>query len=258
MAVEYGQGMVDGSVLAAIDWEAAIAGVDAGRLPCSSSEEQMLRLAASIADGVRLDLGSALSGLDEHNVAVVAGAVLHAAGHRKLGLPHPTLAFGAVAVSAVTLTRPRHPFEGRSLQVMGSMRRHGVVELLVVLPDGSKRLIPAAWTDLERPAGGGGGDRGPAATLGSVSELLHLSVLVSDRLARTSDREEQAARKSPCKEDDRAAYPAQSDARPAPGATRSGHRPASRSAGASGDVAAGPPDRQGSPPSDGGGRADRR
>ena len=55
-------------------------------------------------------------------------------------------------VTAVTLTRRRHPFEGRSLQVLGSMRRHGAAELLVVLPDGSKRLIPAAWTDLEQPA----------------------------------------------------------------------------------------------------------
>ena len=54
-------------------------------------------------------------------------------------------------VTAVTLTRRRHPFEGRSLQVLGSMRRHGAAELLVVLPDGSKRLIPAAWTDLEQP-----------------------------------------------------------------------------------------------------------
>jgi len=50
--------------------------------------------AASIADGVRVDLGSALSGLDEHNVTVVAGAVLHAAGHRKLGVPQGTLASG--------------------------------------------------------------------------------------------------------------------------------------------------------------------
>jgi hypothetical protein len=94
VAVEFGRGFVNGSVMAAIDWEAAIAGLEAGRLPCSSSEEQMLRLAASIADGVRVELGSALSGLDEHNIAVVVGAVLHAAGHRKLGLPQPTLAFG--------------------------------------------------------------------------------------------------------------------------------------------------------------------
>ena len=50
-----------------------------------------------------------------------------------------------ITVAAVTLTRPRHPFEGRSLPVLGSMRRHGVWELLVVLPDGSKRLVPASW-----------------------------------------------------------------------------------------------------------------
>jgi len=94
VAVEFGRGFVDGSVMAAVDWEAAVAGVDAGRLPCSSSENQMLRLATSIADGVRVDLGSAVSGLDEHNIAVVAGAVLHAAGHRNLGFPQGTLAFG--------------------------------------------------------------------------------------------------------------------------------------------------------------------
>jgi hypothetical protein len=46
----------------------------------------------------------------------------------------------------VRLTRPRHPFDGQQLPVLGSMRRHGVRELLVVLPDGSKRLIPAIWT----------------------------------------------------------------------------------------------------------------
>ena len=42
--------------------------------------------------------------------------------------------------------RPRHPLAGRELRVLGGMRRHGRLELLLVLPDGSKRLIPAAWT----------------------------------------------------------------------------------------------------------------
>ena len=147
-------------------------------------------------------------------------------------------------VTAVTLTRPRHPFAGRTLQVLGSMRRHGAAELLVVLPDGSKRLIPAAWTDLAAAAGGGGDDA--AATLGSVSDLLHASVLVAGLSARAADAREQAARKPPCKEDTRAACAAQSDAGSAPGATPGPHRPASRPAGGSGDVAAGPPDRQGS------------
>jgi len=147
------------------------------------------------------------------------------------------------AVTAVTLTRRRHPFEGRSLQVLGSMRRHGAAELLVVLPDGSKRLIPAAWTDLEQAAGG---DDDAAATLGSVSDLLHASVLVSGLSARAADGREQAARKSPSKEDNRAACAAQSDTGSAPGATPGPDGPASRAAGGSGDVAAGLPDSQGS------------
>jgi hypothetical protein len=87
IAVEFGEGIVDGVVPAAVDWESAVAGLDTGRLPCSSGEGQMLRVAASIADeGVRLDLGSALSGLDERNVTLVATAVLHAAGHRGSGV----------------------------------------------------------------------------------------------------------------------------------------------------------------------------
>ena len=45
------------------------------------------------------------------------------------------------------MTRPRHPLEGRRLQVIGAMRRLGRDELLIVLPDGSKTLMRAAWTD---------------------------------------------------------------------------------------------------------------
>jgi hypothetical protein len=106
------------------------------------------------------------------------------------------------------------------------MLRHGAMELLVVLPDGSKRLIPAAWTDLE-PAPGGDGSDGPG-TLGSAADLLGLSVLVSGLSARGADSREQAARKSPCKEDDRAACSAQSAAGPGSGATPAltGHLPA--------------------------------
>src|ERR1035437_3339135 len=140
------------------------------------------------------------------------------------------------------LTRRRHPFDGRSLQVLGSMRRHDAIELRVVLPNGSKRLIPGAWTDLEQPAAVGGD---AAATLGSVPDLLQLSVLVSDLSARPADGPEQAARKPPCKEDNRAACAAQFDAGPATGAIPGPHRPVPGPAGGSGDDAAGPADRQG-------------
>ena len=86
MAVESGQWIVDGVVPAAVDWQSAVEGLDSGRLPSSGSEGQILRVAASIAEGVRLDLGSALAGLDERNVTLVAAAVLHAAGHRDAGV----------------------------------------------------------------------------------------------------------------------------------------------------------------------------
>ena len=82
--MEFGPGIADDAAMAALDWEAAIAALEAGRLPCSGGEGRILRLAASIAGGVAVDLGSALSGLDERNIAGVAHAVLHAAGHRGL------------------------------------------------------------------------------------------------------------------------------------------------------------------------------
>jgi hypothetical protein len=55
-------------------------------------------------------------------------------------------------MTSVVITRARHPLEGRSLPVLGRMRRHGRLELLLVLPDGSKRLIPQVWTDAEPDA----------------------------------------------------------------------------------------------------------
>jgi hypothetical protein len=144
-------------------------------------------------------------------------------------------------MAAVTLIRPRHPLEGALLPVLGSIRRHGVVELLVVLPDGSKRLIPAAWTDLEQPSDG---LDNAASALGAVSDLPHVSVLVSKLSARVAGQREQAAWKSPCKEDDHAACATQSDARAAPGATRSAHRSPAQAGGGGGDDVAGSPDRQ--------------
>jgi hypothetical protein len=44
----------------------------------------VLRIAASIAEGVPVDLREAVTGLDASNIVLVAEAVLHAAGHRNL------------------------------------------------------------------------------------------------------------------------------------------------------------------------------
>ena len=79
--IETGASISDGTTLmAAIDWPAAIAALDAGQLPCGSGERHMLRLAASIADGVPVSLGDALTSIDHRNANLLAAAILHANG----------------------------------------------------------------------------------------------------------------------------------------------------------------------------------
>jgi len=84
IAMEFGSEAFSGRVMAAVDFEAAAGALQAGELPCASSEVQVLRLAMSIAAGVPVDLGGAVPGLDAANAGLVADAVLHAAGHRDL------------------------------------------------------------------------------------------------------------------------------------------------------------------------------
>jgi hypothetical protein len=75
-------GLIDGQTMAVIDWAQAIAALEAGRLPCSGSEHQILLLAASLAHGIPLDLRAALTGLDDTNRDLVAATILHASGRR--------------------------------------------------------------------------------------------------------------------------------------------------------------------------------
>lgn len=155
-------------------------------------------------------------------------------------------------VASVTVMRAHHPLVGQRLRVLGRMRRHGRLELLLELADGSKRLIPAAWTDQ-----GGQSTQADAeqlcgsttATVGSVSDLLAACGLVSALSARAAGDQAagdrgQAARQSPSKEDCRAACAAQSAAGPGSGATGDPVSPAPRRRRRGGDHAAGPSDRQ--------------
>ncbi len=69
--------------LAHVDWPSAVTALDIGDLPCSASEGQMLRLAASLAKGIPVDLRDALTSLDADNIDLVARAVLHTSGRRQ-------------------------------------------------------------------------------------------------------------------------------------------------------------------------------
>jgi hypothetical protein len=84
--IESGESFIDGTPMAFVDWPAAVVALGAGRLPCSGGEGQILRIAASIAEGVPVDLQNAVSGLDEASIVLVAQVVLHAAGYRDAGV----------------------------------------------------------------------------------------------------------------------------------------------------------------------------
>ena len=60
------------------------------------------------------------------------------------------------------------------------MRKHGRLELCLVLPDGSKSLIPAAWTDIDPGAEPASGPE----TLGSLADLLHARAVVDGLIHR--------------------------------------------------------------------------
>lgn len=79
----------DTTLMAVIDWPAAIAALEAGDLPCGSGERHMLRLAASIAGGIPVSLGDALTSIDHRNANLLAAAVLHANGQRMISLYIP-------------------------------------------------------------------------------------------------------------------------------------------------------------------------
>jgi hypothetical protein len=68
------------TLLASIDWAAAVTALDAGKLPSSGGERRVLRLAASIAGGIPVSLYDDLPGLDQRNASLVINAILHATG----------------------------------------------------------------------------------------------------------------------------------------------------------------------------------
>lgn len=72
-----------GREVAVVDFAAGADAVQ-GTLPCSDSERQVLLVAASIAEGIPVDLREAALCMDAVNAVRAAEAVCHAAGCRGL------------------------------------------------------------------------------------------------------------------------------------------------------------------------------
>ena len=79
--ISTGASISTGQPLATISWDAALRALDAGQMPCTSSEQAILRIAASLGDpaiGVRLR--TVLGNLDARNITLVTSAITTANG----------------------------------------------------------------------------------------------------------------------------------------------------------------------------------
>ncbi|MEO3874020.1 hypothetical protein ABGB18_34875 [Nonomuraea sp. B12E4] len=72
---------------AVIDWQAAYDALVLGHLPCSGGEAALLRIALSIAYALPVELGPALTSLDETNLGYVVAAIRHTNGNRAAWVP---------------------------------------------------------------------------------------------------------------------------------------------------------------------------
>jgi len=76
-----GSSVFTGEPVVTIRWKAAITALEAGRLPCTGSEQAVLRIAASIGDhDIPVHLREVLGGLDHRNIALVTAAITQANG----------------------------------------------------------------------------------------------------------------------------------------------------------------------------------
>jgi hypothetical protein len=76
-----GSTITTGQPLAVIRWPAAIHALENGHLPCSSSEQAILRIAASLAGpGIAVSLRDNLGNLDARNITLVTDAITAANG----------------------------------------------------------------------------------------------------------------------------------------------------------------------------------
>lgn len=81
--VHAGISISDGTTrMAWIDWDSAITALSHGRIPASSGETSILRIAASLAAGCQVSLRDTITSLDHRNLNLVTAAIRHAAGHR--------------------------------------------------------------------------------------------------------------------------------------------------------------------------------
>jgi hypothetical protein len=80
-AITAGTSISTGQPLAVIGWDAALHALERGLLPCASSEQAILRIAASPGDpAIPVHLRTVLGNLDIRTITLVAAAITTANG----------------------------------------------------------------------------------------------------------------------------------------------------------------------------------
>lgn len=79
--VHTGTSISDGTTLMAwIDWDAALSALHHGQIPLCGGEQRILQLAASLAEGLPISLRDTIPGLDNQNLKLLITAIRQAAG----------------------------------------------------------------------------------------------------------------------------------------------------------------------------------
>ena len=80
-AIAAARSPLTGEPVITIRWKAAIHALDTSRLPCTGTEEAILRIAASLADhDIPVHLRQHLGSLDHRNINLVTAAITRANG----------------------------------------------------------------------------------------------------------------------------------------------------------------------------------
>ena len=79
--ISTGASISTGQPLATIGWDDALRALDAGLMPCATSEQAILRIAASLGNpAIPVHLRTVLGNLDTRNITLVADAITAANG----------------------------------------------------------------------------------------------------------------------------------------------------------------------------------
>ena len=79
--IRAGTSISTGQPLAVIGWDAALCALEAGQMPCASSERAILQIAASLGDpDIPVHLRTVLGNLDTRNITLAADPITAANG----------------------------------------------------------------------------------------------------------------------------------------------------------------------------------